>query len=66
MDKEKMIKDVERYARMIARAETEHCTEVFMNQLDGYIQAIKTIYGEEVAREIKKHHVNKLMKLAGI
>jgi hypothetical protein len=66
MDKEKMIKDVERYARMVARAETEHCTEVFMNQLDGYIQAVKTIYGEETAKEIKKHYTNKLMKLAGI
>lgn len=66
MDKEKMIKDVERYARMIARAETEHCIEVFQNQLDGYIQAVKTIYGEETAKELKEHHVNKLMKLAGI
>jgi hypothetical protein len=37
-----------------------------MNQLDGYIQAIKTIYGEETAKEIKKHYTNKLMKLAGI
>lgn len=66
MDKEKMIKDVERYARMIARADTEHCIEVFQNQLDGYIQAVKTIYGEETAKELKEHHVNKLMKLAGI
>ena len=66
MDKEKMIKDVERYARMITRADTEHCIEVFQNQLDGYIQAVKTIYGEETAKELKEHHVNKLMKLAGI
>jgi hypothetical protein len=51
---------------MIARADTEHCIEVFQNQLDGYIQAVKTIYGEETAKELKEHHVNKLMKLAGI
>lgn len=66
MDMEKMKNDISRYARMIARADTEHCTEVFFNQQDGYIQAIKTIYGEETAKELKEHFTNELMKLAGL